>query len=294
MDAKTLSFLNCQIETVAMEFVIYTDESDKKGPYFSNFYGGVLVRSTHLKQAIDAINKTKLEQNLHKEVKWNKVTAIYLDKYVAVLDKFFDLIERDVAKVRIMFTNNTFVPVGLTPEQRKTEYYRLYYQFLKHSFGLMFSNDEHPGPKRVRLNMDQLPTSREDAAQFKSFIVGLQNNSEMRRANVNFDLHQIAEVSSHDHPLLQCLDIVLGSMSFRLNNKHQAKRLGQYRRGKKTIAKEKLYKHISKRIREIYPHFNIGDTTGIHGDIRNRWIHPYRHWKLIPSDHERDFSKKKP
>ncbi len=28
------------------EFVIYTDESDKDGRYFSNFYGGALVRST--------------------------------------------------------------------------------------------------------------------------------------------------------------------------------------------------------------------------------------------------------
>jgi hypothetical protein len=90
------------------------------------------------------------------------------------------------------------------------------------------------------------------------------------------------------------MDIVLGSMAFRLNNKHKAKPVGQHRRGKRTVAKESLYRHISDRIRRIYPNFNIGESTGTQGDRANRWKHPYRHWKLIPKDHERDFSKAKP
>ena len=83
-------------------------------------------------------------------------------------------------------------------------------------------------------------------------------------------------------------------MAFRLNNKHRVKPEGQARRGKKTIAKEKLYKHILGRIREVYANFNIGESTGIQGDPANRWRHPYRHWKLIPKNHERDMSRRKP
>jgi hypothetical protein len=49
------------------------------------------------------------------------------------------------------------------------------------------------------------------------------------------------------------------------------------------IAKEKLYKHINKKIREIRPNFNIGISTGIDGDRQNRFIHAYRHWLFIPS-----------
>ena len=77
---------------------------------------------------------------------------------------------------------------------------------------------------------------------------------EFRKAKIYIKEDQIAEVSSHDHVLMQCLDVVLGSIQFRLNNKHLIKPLGKKRRGKKTIAKEKLYKYILRRIRNIYPY----------------------------------------
>ena len=278
---------------MASELVIYTDESVKDGEFFSNFYGGALVRSGDLANVTKTLAKIKAEQNLHGEIKWTKVTGNYLEKYIAVMDVFFDLIANDVVKTRIMFTNNTYIPVGLSPEQRKTEYHRLYYQFIKHCFGLAYSHVENDDPK-LRLNLDQMPTSREDTAKFKSHLEALSQNPELRRAGVRFDKQQIAEVDSKDHDILQCLDVVLGAMTFRLNNQHLVKPEGQYRRGKKTIAKEKLYKHISGRIREIYPNFNIGESTGKKGDITNRWRHPYRHWKMIPTNHKRDMTKKKP
>jgi len=279
---------------MATELVIYTDESVKDGAYFSNFYGGVLVRSCDLEEVNERLASIKAEQNLHGELKWTKVTGNYLDKYIAVMNSFFDLVASDLAKVRIMFTNNTFVPKGLTSEQRQSEYHRLYYQFIKHGFGLSYSNTEHDGPKRVRLNMDQMPTSREETAKFKAFLEALSRNPEMRRANVNFDKQQIAEVDSKDHDLLQCLDVVLGAMTFRLNNQHLVKPAGQTRRGKRTVAKENLYKHISSRVRIIYPNFNIGESTGTQGELANRWRHPYRHWKMVPSNHERDMTRRKP
>src|SRR5690606_3703628 len=162
-------------------------------------------------------------------------------KYVAVMDAFFDAVAADRAKVRIMFTNNQYVPQGLTSEQRQTEYHRLYYQFIKHAFGLQHAGQELPPPIQIRLNLDQMPTSGEETAQFKSYVDGLNRNSALTRAGVRLSREQIAEVDSKDHVLLQCLDIVLGSMAFRLNNKHLVKPPGQRRRGKRTVAKEKLY-----------------------------------------------------
>ena len=53
---------------------------------------------------------------------------------------------------------------------------------------------------------------------------------------------------------------------------------GTNRRGKRTIAKEKLYKNILKNIRTIYPNFNIGMSTSARGDFSNNWKDPYRHW----------------
>ena len=37
---------------MSLEFIIYTDESEKKGKFYSNFYGGVLVRSPDLQPIV--------------------------------------------------------------------------------------------------------------------------------------------------------------------------------------------------------------------------------------------------
>ena len=44
-----------------------------------------------------------------------------------------------------MFTQNQFVPTRLSPDQRRAEYHLLYYQFIKHAFGLRFAGIAGPG-----------------------------------------------------------------------------------------------------------------------------------------------------
>ncbi|WP_053486017.1 hypothetical protein [Lysinibacillus sp. FJAT-14745] len=114
------------------------------------------------------------------------------------------------------------------------------------------------------------------------FIFNLLNSKDFKNANLFIHSKEdIAEAISHNHIILQCLDLIIGSMEFRLNEKHKAILEGKERRGKQTVAKEKLYKHINSHIRNVYPNFNIGETTGIRGEIENRWNHSYRHWKFI-------------
>ena len=183
------------------------------------------------------------------------------------MDEFFDLIESDKIKIRIMFTSNNFHPQNLEQYHREHEYFILYYQFLKHGFGLRYSNDTNI-PITVRIFFDKLPDTKEKREKFKGFVCGISRWPEFRKANIHILRDQIAEVDSHHHAVLQCLDVVLGAMQFRLNDKHKEKLPGSNRRGKKTIAKEKLYKHINSRIRDIYPGFNIGITTGKQDNMR--------------------------
>ena len=42
-----------------MEYIIYSDESISDGKYFSDFYGGALVRSHDLKPIVNALNAKK-------------------------------------------------------------------------------------------------------------------------------------------------------------------------------------------------------------------------------------------
>lgn len=267
------------------EFIIYADESVSHGQYFSNFYGGALVRSTDLREVEETLQQTKARENLHNEIKWTKVTATYLSKYVAVIDAFFDLVEQDKVKVRVMFTQNSFAPTNLTREQRGNSYFLLYYQFIKHAFGLQYSN-EHGDPIGVRLYLDRMPDSRESVANFRGYLLGLNRSVGFRQAKLQLREDQIAEVDSHDHVVLQVLDVVLGAMPFRLNDQHKQRPPGAHIRGKRTIAKDNLYQHIRGRICRIRPNFNVGVTTGVDGDRTNYWRHGYRHWRFIPREWE--------
>lgn len=275
-----------------MEYIIYCDESISRGRYFSDFYGGALVRSTDFQQIEEILNHKKQELGFKNEVKWSRVSAQYLERYREFISTFLDLVQDDKVKIRIMFTQNKNVPIGLTRDQLKNSYFLLYYQFLKHAFGLIYSN---PNQEKilVRLNLDQVPDTREKVANFKNYILGLNENPQFRDAKIELRADYISEVDSSRHVVLQGLDIILGSMSFRLNDNHKEKPEGQFRRGKRTIAKEKLYKFINSRIREFYPRFNIGVSTGLQGDITNRWKHPYRHWLFVPSEYEVDSTQTK-
>lgn len=68
-----------------MEYIIYCDESDADGQFYGNFYGGMLVRSPDLEQTVELLESKKAELNLQRELKWQRVTGNYLDKYLGNL-----------------------------------------------------------------------------------------------------------------------------------------------------------------------------------------------------------------
>lgn len=63
-----------------MEYRIFCDESVKRGKYFSNFYGGVLVNSRDLLRVEQRLARVCEEQHFYNEVKWQRVTEQYLPK----------------------------------------------------------------------------------------------------------------------------------------------------------------------------------------------------------------------
>lgn len=276
------------------EYIIFCDESDVSGAYFSNFYGGVLVGSSQYDRITARLNAEKKRLNLFGEVKWSKVTEVYLSKYQDLIRMFFEEVRQGHLKVRIMFRQNVHHPVGLTQDQIDGGFFRLYYQFIKNAFGLLHCPPAQ-NPRRLRLYFDEFPDTKEAATQFKGYIFGLKDNPQIRRAGLTIAMEDIAEFRSHDHALAQCLDIVLGAMAFRLNHKHKAIPPGQKRRGKRTVAKEALYKTIYGEICRTKPRFNIGISTGTPGGPVDRWSAPYLHWRFVPSvrEYREEFVKPK-
>jgi Protein of unknown function (DUF3800) len=282
-------------DVVARELIIYCDESIDRGRHYSNFYGGALVESRHLLEVESRLQNKKVLLNFHGEVKWQKITENYAAKYIAFVDEVFALVGEGKLKIRIMFTHNYLAPKQLTPEQSANQFLLLYYQFLKHTFGLQYAGIS--GHKtNIRLMLDRLPATRDQVAAFKGFLLGLNRKTDWQRAHIGLRDDQIAEVDSNDHVVMQALDIVLGAIQFRLNDKHKEKPEGASRRGKRTIAKEKVYDQIRRHIRRVTksPYFNIGISTA-QSTISARWEDYYRHWKFVSKQAEiqAQFSKKK-
>lgn len=266
------------------EFVIYCDESSSKERHFSDFYGGALIGSDDIDHVRAVLAAAKAERNLHGELKWTKITENYEEKYIEIVDVFFDLIERGLVKIRIMFTQNMFASSGVRSGETDNKYFMLYYQFIKHAFGLLYATGPD-NPVSVRIYLDKLPDKKSKVEEFRDYLVLMPRTADYRASGIKIERQNIAEVNSHEHDILQCLDVILGSINFRLNDKHKDKPEGQRLRGKRTVAKERVYKHINTRIRRLYPNFNIGISTGTAGKIANRWHHPYRHWLFLPRDH---------
>lgn len=278
------------------EYVLFCDESDRRGRFYSTFYGGVRVPASALDTTNATLTATKRQLGLTSEIKWEKVDLGVVERYEQFLHVFFDEIAAGHVFMRVMFTQNARVPVGLSPEQSADSYYLLYYQFLKHGFGLAHL-PAHAAPPRIRIYLDEIGDTREQVSKFKGFIQGLADTKTIRAAGgIILEPSAIAEVRSHDHILMQALDTVLGSITFRLNNKHLEKRPGQNVRGKRTIAKERLYKFILAEIRRVTgkSSFNIGISTGLSSFPEGRWCDPYLHWLFVPRDHEIDGSRYKP
>src|SRR5947209_15629945 len=110
---------------VEKEYIVFCDESETHGRYYSNFYGGVMVGSSQYDRITARLNAEKIRLNLFGEVKWAKVTANYLSKYQELMAAFFDEIRRAHVKVRVMFRQNVHQPAGLTQEQIEGGFFRL-------------------------------------------------------------------------------------------------------------------------------------------------------------------------
>lgn len=261
-------------------YYLYCDESIKNGDFFSNFYGGALVDAYHIQKITHALNQKKNELNLQGEIKWSKATEPYLQKYMDFIELYFQYIKSGKIKIRIMFIQNINRPQKLTEEQRNNEYFLLYYQFFKHAFGLRYCGSSAETPVRIIPYFDQFPHKKDKIENFKNFISTIPVFKE-NGIIVNKD--DITEINSKDHVILQGMDIILGSMQFRLNKEHERKDPQTGRRGKRTKAKEKLYKFIHHEICDIFPNFNIGVSTGYRGSSNAFWEHPYRHWNFKPN-----------
>jgi hypothetical protein len=279
-----------------MRYLIYCDESDDKGSFYSNFYGGALLKLSD-QAAIEA--RLKAAKGHHpmtgevyasKEFKWTKVCPYMEANYIAFVQETFALVREGLLKIRIMFTQNINNTDKLDHDE-DNGFFILYYHFLKHAFGLHYCNDTYPEQVFVHVALDEVPGTQGDLANFKKYLSGLSDYPLFFNAGICIPKASIYAVNSKEHVILQAVDVVLGSIQFRLNDKHLEIPKGERHRAKRTRAKERVFKEISRQVRAIYPNFNIGTSTASMGE--QRWTHPYAHWLFVSDGSVKDLSRGK-
>ena len=105
-----------------MEYILYCDESSSEGPKYSDFFGGCIINSADLKNVESALNAKKDELNLHGEIKWTKVTAQYLEKYIAMVDLFFDFIRDGGSCSETMRTSHRTIMIDIATTTNTSNY----------------------------------------------------------------------------------------------------------------------------------------------------------------------------
>jgi hypothetical protein len=273
-------------------YIIFCDESDDRGKFYSNFYGGALIEARQ-QQSIEAELQAKKDE-LHifdGEMKWERISEPYADKYIEFVNCVFDILARGDMKFRIMFTQNRHVPV-LEEYQIGKDYFMLYYQFIKHAFGLQFAVPDGDTASATVL-LDDVPRNAKLFEEFRTYLSTLSAFPKWSRAGFSIAYEDITDVDSKKHNILQALDVILGGMQSRLNEKHTRPQPPAKRRGKRSRAKGKVYKVIQRRIFDLYPNFNVGVSTATNDGLHMRFEHPYRHWLFVPSNAKLDNNRTK-
>jgi len=132
------------------------------------------------------------------EIKWVKVSPAKLPFYVALLDLFFD--EVMLCFRGLVVPDKQFLDHGRFTQNHDEFYYKQWYTLLNRLI-----NPE----KRYRIFLDTKDTQgRRKVAKLRDVLCN---------ANYDFDrsiIESIEQVQSHDVPLLQLADLLIGALSY--------------------------------------------------------------------------------
>ncbi len=176
---------------MAQIFEVYADEawthsaaaSCEENRYW-RFFGGVFGSHgamDHLEKKLRQVSQT---HGLKKEVGWKNIFSGNIDCYKLLVECFFDHLHSTDIKYRQIFLDRKYIHVpydGASSAAVEVQF-KLYYQFLKHSFGL--SHIPHQGAE-VRFILDN-HSHQQHMDKLRSFVESLPFN--LGRPDLTFSL----------------------------------------------------------------------------------------------------------
>jgi uncharacterized protein DUF3800 len=120
-----------------MSYHIYCDESRQSQDRFM-VLGGIIVPEDNISVMEKTMAKFRVEEGVHQELKWGKVSNSWMPKYKRFIDFFFALCDTDKIHFKCMIVDNHQTNHRKYNGNYETGFYKMYYQLLLHQFGTKY------------------------------------------------------------------------------------------------------------------------------------------------------------
>lgn len=194
------------------EYELYSDEREVSADGRHRFFlGGVVCTQTGRNRLLSSLSRVRQHHGLVREMKWGKVSARYIDAYMAWTDVFFD---DPFARFSILWVDRSsrdwrsFSPRNDGRASRDDRMASLFYQFLIVAFGPLRDT------KRWWVYPDSGLFSRDTVLDRVEFLF----NRTYKHAFGSNSSRIIRLARSRDSArtdLVQLADVLLGAFSFR-------------------------------------------------------------------------------
>jgi len=258
------------------------------------FYGGAFGLESDIDRLETALRLVRTVRGFAGEVKWANLSAENVSYYNDLLDIFFDHLVNHDLHYRQFFISREHVAVpdheGAAADTLLDVQFKLYYQFLKHSFGLQHLPAATAAePHQVLLRLDEHSSSKHKT-RLKNFVEGLHGHLTPTRDDLSI---RVTYVQSQSLMRLQLCDLLMGAAGSYGNRKHEFRALGQ--RGMKPMQRLRfeLATRIYKDLRGISCSergtgaFNWFESTGRSSPSANL-TDKVRIWKFLPTRYQLD------
>lgn len=277
-------------------YEIYADEAWTHGGQPLNrywcFFGGIFGPESSLDQLNTELAKIKAAHSIKAEIKWSDVRANNVACCTEMVDCLIRHLRSNNIRYRQMFLDRALVRIARPGEagvSELTAQFKLFYQFLKHAFGLRYLPPAPAGDSyRILIRLDNHSSlkHKNDLAGFVQHLPAFWGRSDMKI--------EVTFLNSTKNNRLQICDVMMGAAGSHGNKAHKRRRPGQRGMTEKQKIKHGLAMHIYNQLRQLDADergshaFNWFETTGLQGDICNTYLMKARMWKFKPERYQVD------
>ncbi|HRI50280.1 MAG TPA: hypothetical protein PLW65_08860 [Pseudomonadota bacterium] len=255
------------------------------------FFGGVFGETAPLDRLNKELKAIKKSHGMTCEIKWTNLKATNSSCCKEMIDCLFNNIRISNIKYRQMFLDRSLIRIpnpGESPCSDLDIQFKLYYQFIKHAFGLRYLPTIPGRNANILLRLDE-HSSLKHMADLTNFVQHLPTY--WGRSDLTM---QVSFVKSSRNEQLQICDLMMGAAGSHGNKMSLRRANGRRGMTDKQMLRHDLAVYIYEHMRKLDSEergsraFNWFESTGLQGDPANHHFHKARIWKFKPSQYKLD------